>query len=468
MDYFKEIFMPYTPPPYKKLKEATHELQRTFGKFAKRFSNPTYAELCDLISRLEKEYREKVLQKKGWVFFSKPKPDQTRLDQIALIVQLSGRVQEGVSRRCEEARRTEKNPIVLNEIIEAQFAEASDILLGAILYRYLRLVKEYEGAGSCYGLVTDASNCALKNAIDDLLKINIAGASSFSATASSVPMNTLDSLTIFTCCNAFQNYLNENNANQKKNYTEYSYIENDSLFFTNLSSIIEAERPKSKPMRDLLQFAIFIQSIPPLLTTYEQDLNDLLKPLISALGTKLLEVEEIDSEGVLEALKTITTDSPVAHFFEQYLLASDLVIDEEHFTRFENDIKERMEIYCQYALLGAYVMSLKRCPDLALSMALHDAIAVYKPIGDAPGNLLDDDNMYRALLAMHRFCLTFPNFPGNIEVWGYTDLFESQLLRLIKAFEEPGRHVEQPTVIEKNGSAAPVDSNEAQTCSYSL
>ncbi|WP_040916588.1 hypothetical protein, partial [Legionella tunisiensis] len=112
--------MGYEPPSFEKLCEEADKLEAVFNKFASRYFVASYSDLCVIAETLKEEYCKNVKKKATWVFT--PIPKELRLSQIACISQL----------------KTDLKPRTDSEV-----KKAVAILMGAFMYRLLRLEHEY-------------------------------------------------------------------------------------------------------------------------------------------------------------------------------------------------------------------------------------------------------------------------------------------------------------------------------------
>lgn len=385
--------MTYTPPSKQTLLKATIDLQQVFNGQAKLYFPPDYKTLRALIDKLEDDYINEVKGKGGWRLTT-PTPDQTRLDQIACIAQLSLNL-----------------PEISHD--ESILKQAHMILLGALFYRYLRIESSY---ASGYGIFGSADNSALKIVLAKLLNITTA--------------NVLDSQTIVSCCGEYLNYLKQNNNSER-----YSYIKKDTNFFSNLEAIIEPAKLEAKPINDKIQYILFVQSVPALLSKYEKVINETVSaPLLVRLAEKLKDKSPLDYKDVRLCANDLNLEKSLDGFFEDHFLPDDLEITAETLDEFKADINNKMQVMYQYALLGAYVMCIEKCkPSTSSELPSPLCAALQFSIGAKMGNLLDNKSKTLALSALKHFVELSGELPLNLGAWGGLGLFKAELIRQLEA-----------------------------------
>lgn len=395
--------MSYEPPSYAILQKSTRELQQTFNDLTKRYTTLSYEQLCAGVERLEELYKEKVVAKHSW--WSKPAPDPLRLNQIGCITQLMlcKPLPIGVEVTESEAKKyaTQKDKFF-------------NTLMGALLYRFLRLIESYSGLTGMYGFFgSAATNCALAQALESFLKITA--------------KNPLDDLTIAICGKAYLDHLTQNGVAD-----EFKYVKSDPEFFIKLQEIVKTSTQKSKPMGDQLKYIVCIQSVNEVIAQYLKQ----MKLVITTLETKLktiLDTQELTKEEVVLLLQEIQKPEACIQFLQNYILSSinnEAVINLENLASFKRQLEKNLEIYSQYALLGSYILTMDhvQMPDSPLHSVLKYSTAM------RPDNLLDKEAQTLALTSLSRFIDTFPEFVLiNTEIWEGFSVFKAELTRqLIK------------------------------------
>lgn len=392
--------MGYTPPTYRDLQKATNLLQQSFNRLSSRYIPPDYQSLRNKADKLKEKYLEKVKEKSSWRLYT-PKPDPTRLDQIACIAQLLNNLPE--------------NPRDTDETNSAQC-----VLLGALFYRLLRIDYSYEGY-SFFG--STEKDSALHEVIIELLSINEVA-------------NKLDAQTVATCCAAYRDYLKQEKVSEK-----YSYIAKDSKFFTKLKTIIDVAQINAKPVEKQLQSLVFIQSIAQSLETNDKSFLDTLALLSKSISNKLKSIESLNRANVIELMNALKPAvSIIVKQLIEDLLPPDLSINNrgevasagENKGPFQEFMAASLVINSKYTLLGAYVLSLSQCTmdTPHLTSALNNSIGVQLE------NQLDDEKRELALTALENFM----ELPGELKVdfkaWGGSEFMKGELTRQLTALKQ--------------------------------
>lgn len=355
--------MGYVAPSYEDLLVATDLLPSTYMQLSSRYVPPDYKTLIEAITNMEKRYVQLVRSKVSRFFT--PRPEPVRLDQIAYIAKLEKILPEPLT------------PGALNA--------TQKILLGALFYRRISIKNSYEGI--VYWMSGWSPSCsALYRTIDELLGI----------TAS----NVLDDLSIETCCKAYYEHLLRIPDGIRPTYFDES--EYDKLRET--LTIYEA---KAKPVHDEMRPLFAIQSLRPLLDSVQTDMRAQLTVFDAFLkAVKLHEVETLSREAILVAVDTRDPTPRIKAMFD-YLLPSDTSLNRSNSATFLVDMKERLSVYNQYVLLGAYTVALGKAPSMEVRNTLTKAIG-----GLLPGNALDDEARELALTALDHF-LSLPGISEN-------------------------------------------------------
>ena len=172
--------MPYVPPEYKDLHDATSELQEAFNKNSGRYFPPTNELLCDRGSNMERSYRRHILEKGNLLFALSP--DDDRLDEIGCITRLI----VGLA----DARDKDST---LKIILGALFTRRTIFKAGYTETLVGKLLAQLPQALT--GWFSREMASAMYQTIAEVLGIT--------------PEKIIDDLTIFTCCRAYYKYLSD-------------------------------------------------------------------------------------------------------------------------------------------------------------------------------------------------------------------------------------------------------------------
>lgn len=391
--------MGYEPPSFEELCEATDTLEGDFNKFASRYFVASYSALCSIAETLKDEYCKNVKKKTSWVFT--PIPKELRLSQIACISQL-------------------KND--LKPRTEAEVKKAVSILMGAFMYRLLRL--EHEQI-NLYEFFKAAR-------IEDYFNISIVNSCALHTTLREALIkkgNVFDAQTVAVCCGAYKQYLMQEGVSDR-----YTYIREDTDFFSNLDLIIAKAKLVAAPIQEQLHYVSFIQSVAKSLKEYDKEVRDGLKTLDKLLKTKLATKESIKRDEIIKCLQSLELESGTTRYIEK-LLPRDLVIDEESSVDFEEKMIARLTIYNQHVLLGAHILPLKACQTVPYP----DLDSAIRHVIERLNNSLDTKTHDLAFDALNFFV----NLPGEATIkydaWGDAEAMKADLLKQWDELKEANR-----------------------------
>lgn len=376
--------MPYIPVSYKKLRQGINEFSAYFNTISGRYIAPSYQDLRQNPDQLVTFYREKVSAKNNLFFTAAP--DEKRLSQIACISEL-----------------IESLPLTIEDEIKQNYAQT--LILGAMLYRYLRIRDSYSGMLN-YVLGGDASNSALFLSLTQLLGIT--------------PQNVLDALTIKTACEAYAAYLRQEGIASR-----FTYIQKDSAFLTKLDAQIAQYK---KAAEELLLPLNYLNALPfKAIFFVVDDLDKSSSTAFQVLKSALLalNVTQLSLTQVKTALLSCPLEASVKNYCI-YLLPQFDSIEKEKIDEFILQLEERLTIHNQYALLGVYLFAYQKIPE---SMPL--AKRVLEQLLDISAvNVLDDKTRKLAWSAFDNL-LSFEKMKSiDFGVWGSFDKLDADLTSL--------------------------------------
>lgn len=358
--------MGYTPPSCEELRYATAELQQIFNKQQNRYDPPSYELLTEKLHSMERSYRQRVKEKPNLFFVLQP--DSVRFEEISCITHLMDSVQS-----------TTPQSSARNQI--------HGILLGALIYRWKAIEASYQGTISSRFKLNSARSSALYLTIEEILMLNPERG------------NQLDPLTVSTCCVAYQQRLHELGAVRGSVYIR----ENEADFFQTLDLFISEADGASRGVAEQMGHLVAIQSVDECLEKMFADTSSGLVSLSSVLSKGLNRKETLSREEMMQSLEAIGL-SPLVKSMIEYLVPDDKSLNKESLVCFLDEMKPRLAIYYQYALLGAYVIVLKNTPPehVTLIKTLNIAIGSLSMI-----NALDDETRLRGLSVLGHY-LTLP------------------------------------------------------------
>ena len=147
---------------------------------------------------------------------------------------------------------------VLNEKDEAKNKQATFFLLGALLHRYFRIIKEYDRSYSRWIVAPNPKKCSLFKAIRSALKLSDEMPEHYK----SKDLELLDVTTIVTALEVFRdNMLMVPEGEQYPKYMKYAHFKADKNFEFYLNEIIEEHSVRGESVLRQFKAVNFIQSL---------------------------------------------------------------------------------------------------------------------------------------------------------------------------------------------------------------
>lgn len=410
-------------PKYDELQKATGELIDLFNDFAKRYKPGSYSALLKVVkNELKGKYEENVKRKPqkktrgllSFTYFTNTVPDELRLNQITCITQLGTTLPEPENGK------------------EKETIKYFGILLGSIIYRYLRLEALYQGF---FAMASDSENCALKTTLAEALQLN--------------SDNDLDDLTVFDCCSAYETYLK-----QDKIADTFEYIKSDKEFFSKLSHIIAKRKPGSETILKRIEYLQVIQNIDQILTRMEGPIHLLFPDLVKELRGAMADRPELSPEEIREfwkkyAVKLKPQELPVLEkvmIFNEKIKKEDLVCSDAKSCDLEKRLMVRLGTYKQHVLFGAYAATLQKIKEISvdtedhLAKKMNDALidTINKALTINASNMLDKETLRLGFVYMELF-LKIPGMEEQIKAgpWGRGDILKGYVVTTLKELDEP-------------------------------
>lgn len=409
-------------PKYEELQKTTGELIDLFNDYAKRYKPGPYSTLLKIVkNELKGRYEENVKKKPqkktrgllSLTYFTNTEPDDLRLNQITCITQLGTTLPETENGKEKEA------------------AKYFGILLGSIIYRYLRLEAAYQGI---FAMTSDPENCALKTTLAEVLQLS--------------KDNELDDLTIFDCCSAYHTFLK-----QEKIAESFKYVQNDKDFFIKLNKIISRYQPSSESILKRIEYLHVIQNIDEILTRMEGPIQLLFPDLVKELKAAMADKQELSPEEMREfwkkyAVKLKPHEVPVLEkvlIFSRPIKKEELMTSDSTSCDLEKLFTGRLNTYKQFVLFGAYVTTLQKIKETSvdtedpLAKKMNDALidTINKALKINASNVLNKETLRLGFVYMELF-LKIPGVEEQIKAgpWGRGDILKGYVVTTLKELDE--------------------------------
>ena len=309
--------MPYNPPAYDSLMGATKRLDTYFTVSNKHFSCD-YERLVESVVKLPTSYTEKA----------RSKATELRKGQANTIMLLNESLEKNVSSKKQKKM----------------------ILIGALLFRFMRIVDEYDNNGTkLLGWLgankKGAWHTHLGQCITACLNLN----SSMQSDAHI--LSQIDVYTQYTCLKALRDYLFEPNSPGVLRKGINIFDSKPTEYYSFLAKKISYLEPQCRRTMRVFERIRFVQSLAQRFDTLIEQTSELEKQMKSNLPFK----EDADVTRFIQNLvktKQLSSIFEVSHPTEQ----SYPIDDEKKLSIYIDDLKKDMERILSYGLSGAYLI----------------------------------------------------------------------------------------------------------------
>ncbi|RMX15281.1 hypothetical protein EAS68_12765 [Legionella jordanis] len=436
--------MGYQMLNYTIFKKNTEELLQKFNNYCQRYPTVNYEVLRQKVSGLQEKYIAKSQKGKSGYFSSSD--TRLRCDQLACISQLLPKLPDP---------KTEKD--------EEKLESAEQILLGAIIFRYLRIKKSYENPFSFFKTEEDSYTFQVLDEEFDF-------------------KNKLDEETIVSCCEAYQRYLLQSLPTGNQNVgDQFPYIvKNKQKFYKNLSEIINERKPQAQLIRAQLNVIDFVYSVYESLEKTEEAVCAVLPKFKAMVWLKLEELErEGNSKGYLTYEELIVLAKSLKPAPEECALAGLILLFPAKISKdkiealetgvvgnisFDKYFEHAFAIRNNYCLLGAYIMALGLCDSGTekLLIALNGAINV---LGENQLDLYTTGMALKALSDYTRLPVS-ARLTFRCQSWSRVRGEELMLQDLDNRLVNVRKELEEMERKSLLAQASPNKENESQNFSY--
>lgn len=418
--------MPYSPPTHKQLHRATLELGKLFKKTLGHYIPPSYEDLVQKVSHMRETYTVRVREK--------PEP---LLSSMASYVPVVGADLAKLAKHKASPKHLREIDCIYHllrnlpetEPSSQEHIQVHNILLGGIIYRHQAITAQYNNTYPGWfqtQLGWTVENTAMFRTLIDMLEIN--------------ENNKLDALSITTYCTAYLNFLRTKGDAAG---VGSDYIPGEELdFYVQLQSIITRMDSLSKSEAEQMRYFSVVQAIDNSLCKTTIEICPQFEVFSKMLSTALREkpaLSRVEMLGILSANKPKYTGLGILMI--EYLVKDEEVLNRQEQSAFVNEMNSRLATYCQYTLLGMYLMVLEklRNSDPVVTNVLTAAIVVN------PGESVDVDKRIKALSALeHYLGSPMEISDGNLSLWG--DSRQALLLAVGSQVEAVGSELDNTWV----------------------
>ena len=416
--------MPFTPPDLKTLKVNTNNLDVHFSTLLGRYqiTEPNVSKVNTLellIARINKLTTES---------------ESDRSSQLSVFTQL-----------VNELRTTS------HEGSDIQRARATQILLGALVHRYFRLINSYKTRSEkttffFWGPMLSPDQvitCRLFKSIREVLQLN-----DKIDNYKEKDLKKLDKVTVVTALESFQEYMLSN-----EQYNEYSHFrsnDNGKNFFQQLQDIIQEHKIQAKSILHLFSAITFLQSLQKKLCEEHEHVIIGLDNWYSFLKADNKQFGPLSAATLSEHLQQYVSDPKLNARFIQLLATpfiGDILYNSEDeelkqstsIEQFIDRMKECNSFWASYTMLGGYSLILELTEQLLMSMAenykINSATLSSNELVDALHNqlLTEEDSTHLKSIEHLQYCI-YQALNIENERISLTKKIKSQGLRFLQEF----------------------------------
>ena len=357
--------MGYLLPSYEDLGDSTSGLLKKYNTMSARYITPN----------LEILFNNTLLKMEEYIKSAGDRITQAKaLKQLVLELKSD----EHYIKAGDKKDKTDKDKIII--------ANTQQVMLGALIHRYLRIIDEYKAPQktvSLFGGLGDfvskkvynpvPTNSDIFNAIEGILNITA--------------KNKLDPMTIKTSCESFFAYMQQENK-----YIDYVHYKDDANFFTYLQGFIDKATLAASATITEIKTIQFLMSLAKNIQNIHQDLNGLLMRLEKQLTEKDL---PLNTGVIYGQLKNFAVSAEVGTRFSLLIDRPYVAekIDKWTIGEFMQEMLESLDINSRYALFGGYMVIFQQIKDNSvLKKTLASALKCVKT-----DNELDNDSILQSL-----------------------------------------------------------------------
>lgn len=326
---------------------------------------------------------------------------------------------------------------VLKEKDEVKNQKATLFLLGALLHRYFRIIKSYEGYSSWF---TTPFNSDLFIAIRGALRLP---ADATYKNYWNKDLMILDVTTIVTALEVFRDNMYLKDQEQVPRYMKYPHLKDDVNFEIHLKEIIDEHSERGKITLNQFKAVRFIQSLGKKLEIEQQQVDDALIKWSKELVRDHSDFSQLNLESIESHVRSHIKDCPLQEKILDllYTPAIKLNLQNMDHTNFLSEMKRCNANICSYILFGGYSLLLQSgAVKEKLELRIHQALGIEKdPSVVTSKDKLDGINFLQLFLTNNpEVVLDYEFFEGREKMLTLISQNELALLKKIKEEPVPG------------------------------
>lgn len=298
--------------------------------------------------------------------------------------------------RCKTDRETQRD--VFNQLAnelrqipkedEERIRQGTLFLLGALIHRYFRLIKEYDDFNAwTFWNTCSVTDCKLFQAIRIALQLQ--ELDQVKKNFRTEDLKTLDVITIVRALEVFRDNMLLEDESKTPRYMKYPHFSKDEHFAQYLQDIIDMHTKRGRPFLLRFQAIVFIQSLAREIEREQQQIGKDLEKWCKGVGKeyKDFDVFKALERSVINAsiIKSVESETSRNTIFN--LFYTPLIQDGFETTDHTNLLAKMKECYDQtssYILFGGYVLVLQQSKflDPELLFALQQALGLERSLDE--------------------------------------------------------------------------------------
>ena len=308
---------------------------------------------------------------------------------------------------------------VLKKKDEVKIKQGTQLLLGALLHRYFRIIQEYETSYWTYFKSLDPRNCRLFMAIREALRLSKEAPPDFKKK----DLQLLDSATIVTALQVFRDYMKLEDSDQVPRYMKYDHFKQDVNFERHLDEMIKQYSKEAQPVLNQIKAVDFIQSLSNYFAAEQKQIDEALDKWSKLLAKdhadfSTLDLEKIEShiqthiesplmrEKILDLLYTPFIQSNIANF--------------DH-SSFIVEMKKCYSNIASWTVVGGYSLLLQsKVVEKKLQFCIHEVLGIQEN-----PSVLTEKDLLNGIKFLKQFMENNPAVNLNFEFFGGRDNLNS-------------------------------------------
>ncbi|KTD78421.1 hypothetical protein [Legionella waltersii] len=327
---------------------------------------------------------------------------------------------------------------VLKENNEERNRQASLYLLGALLHRYFRIIKEYQNKNSYtyFSLfAANEKNCNLFKAIRSALGLPPEMDENYRAQ----DLKILDEVTIVKALEIFKKNMLATGGKETPKYKSYPHFAQDRNFEEYLQDIIDEHKKKGGDLLKEFQAIGFIESLALYLDEEQRRVVDDINKWSVLLKKEHPDFSKLNQSLLLESLKKNVANSQSQYDIANLLSTAQIQINFENFdhTTFVETMQALQISLASHRLLGGYCLLLQsKFVSKGLKGCIYQVLGIEENIKE-----LTDKDILRSIKLLKQYIEFKPSLKINTEFFGGFDKFKTKVyqveLALLNVGEEP-------------------------------